>query len=67
VRKLPAIEDVAAYLDEHRDTITFRGGSPVVSDPATRAKLTALMDAAGKATQASEEGKHKLNAMAQGK
>jgi hypothetical protein len=64
---LPAIEDLAAYLDEHRDTIAFRGGSPVVSDPATRAKLTALMDAAGKAAQASEEGKRKLRAMAEGK
>jgi hypothetical protein len=64
---LPAIEDLAAYLDEHRDTIAFRGGSPVVSDPATRATLTALMDAAGKAAQASEEGKRKLRAMAEGK
>jgi Protein of unknown function (DUF3053) len=64
---LPAIENLAAYLDEHHDTITFRGGSPVVSDPATRAKLTALMDTAGKAAQASEEGKRKLRAMAEGK
>jgi len=64
---LPAIEDLAAYLDEHRDTITFRGGSPVVSDPAARAKLTAHMDRAGKAAQASEEGKRKLRAMAEGK
>jgi hypothetical protein len=64
---LPAIEDLAAYLDEHRDTITFRGGSPAVSDAATRAKLTALMDTAGKAAQASEEGKRKLRAMAEGK
>lgn len=29
--------------------------------------MTALMDAAGKATQASEEGKRKLRAMAEGK
>jgi len=64
---LPAIENLAAYLDEHRDTITFRGGSPVVTDPAIRAKLTALMEAAGKAADASEEGKRKLRAMAEGK
>lgn len=64
---LPALEDLATYLDGHRDTITFRGGSPVVTHPATRAKLTTLMEAAGKAGQASEEGKRKLRAMADGK
>jgi hypothetical protein len=64
---LPSIEDLAAYLDEHRDTITFRGGSPVVTDPAIRTKLAALMEAAGKAADASEEGKRKLRAMAEGK
>ena len=64
---LPAIEELAAYLDEHRDTITFRGGTPVVSDPATRTKLANLMEAAGKAAQVSEEGKRKLRAMAEGK
>jgi Protein of unknown function (DUF3053) len=31
---LPAIEEVAAYLDDHRDAVMFRGGSPVVGDPA---------------------------------
>ncbi|HKA78257.1 MAG TPA: DUF3053 family protein [Pseudolabrys sp.] len=64
---LPAIEELAAYLDEHRDTITFRGGTPVVTNPATRTKLATLMEAAGKAAQASEEGKRKLRAMAEGK
>ena len=64
---LPAIEELAAYLDEHRDTITFRGGTPVVSDPATRTKLANMMEAAGKAAQVSEEGKRKLRAMAEGK
>jgi hypothetical protein len=64
---LPVIEELAAYLDGHRDTITFRGGSPVVTHPATRAKLNALMEAAGKAAEASEAGKRKLRAMAEGK
>lgn len=64
---LPAIEELATYLGEHRDTITFRGGAPVVTDPATRARLTTLMEAAGKAAQVSEEGKRKLRAMAEGK
>lgn len=64
---LPAIDELAAYLDAHRDTITFRGGTPVVSDAAVRTKLATLMDAAGKAAQASEEGKRKLRAMAEGK
>ncbi len=64
---LPAIEELAAYLDEHRDTITFRAGSPVVTDPAIRTKLAALMEAAGKAADAADEGKRKLRAMAEGK
>ena len=64
---LPAIEDLATYLDEHRDTITFRGGSPVAGDPKTRTKLATLIEAAGKAAQTSEEGKRKLRAMAEGK
>jgi DUF3053 family protein len=64
---LPAIEELAAYLDAHRDTITFRGGTPVVTDAAVRTKLAALMEAAGKAAQSSEEGKRKLRAMAEGK
>lgn len=64
---LPAIEDLANFLDQHRDTITFRGGSPVVTNPATRTKLAALMEAAGKAAEASEEGKRKLREMAEGK
>jgi hypothetical protein len=64
---LPAIDELATYLDEHRDSIKFSGGSPVVTDPAMRAKLAALMEAAGKAAQASEDGKRKLRAMADGK
>ena len=64
---LPAIEELAAYLDEYRDTITFRAGSPVVMDPAIRTKLAALMEAAGKAADAADEGKRKLRTMADGK
>lgn len=64
---LPAIEQLAAYLDEHRDTIMFRAGSPVVTDPAIRTKLATLMQAAGNAADAAEDGKRKLRAMAEGK
>ena len=64
---LPVIEELANYLDAHRDTITFRGGTPVVTNAAVRAKLAALIEAAGKAAQASEDGKRKLRAMAEGK
>jgi hypothetical protein len=64
---LEPIDSLATYLDEHRDTITFRAGSPVVTDPATRTKLAALMETAGKAAQASEDGKRMLRAMAEGK
>jgi hypothetical protein len=64
---LEPIDALATYLDEHRDTITFRAGSPVVTDPATRARLAALMEAAGKAARATEDGKRMLRAMAEGK
>ena len=64
---LPAIEELAAYLDDHRDTITFRAGSPVVTDPAIRTRLAALMEAAGKAADAAEDGKVKLRAMVEGR
>ena len=40
--------------------------SPVVADAATRTNLAALMEAAGKAAQASDEGKRKLRAMGEG-
>jgi hypothetical protein len=66
-RTLPAIDGLAAYRDEHRDTITFRGGSPVVTDSAIRAKLATLVEAASKAAEALEKGKRKLRAMAEGK
>jgi hypothetical protein len=64
---LEPIDALATYLDEHRDTIVFRGGSPVVTDPPTRTRLAALMETAGKAVRASEDGKRMLRAMAEGR
>ena len=64
---LPAINELATYLDEHRDTIVFNAGTPVVKDPAVRAKLAALMDATAKSADAVETGKRKLRAMAEGR
>lgn len=64
---LPAIEELATYLDEHRDVIEFRGGTPATKDAAVRNKLNALMQAAAKAAAASEEGKRKLRAMSEGR
>jgi DUF3053 family protein len=64
---LPSIDELATYLDEHRDTITFRAGAPVVTDPAVREKLATLMQAAGTAADAADEGKRKLRAMVEGK
>jgi hypothetical protein len=64
---LPAIEELAVYLDEHRNVIEFRGGSPATKDAAVRAKLSTLMQAAAKAAEPSEEGKRKLRAMAEGR
>jgi len=63
---LPPIEELAAFLDEHRSTIQYRGGAPVTSDPATRQKLAALLLGAVKAAEASQEGKRKLREMAEG-
>ena len=64
---LAPIDNLAAYLDEHRDSITFRAGSPVVNDPEIRDRLAALMEKAAKAAEASEQGKRMLRAMAEGK
>ncbi len=64
---LPAIEELAVYLDEHRNVIEFRGGAPATKDAAVRNKLNTLMQAAAKAAEASEEGKRKLRAMAEGR
>jgi len=63
---LPAIEELAAYLDEHRAVIEFRGGAPATNDAGVRTKLAALIEAAGKAAEASAEGKRKLREMAEG-
>jgi soluble cytochrome b562 len=64
---LPAIEELGAYLDEHRNVIEFRGGAPATKGAAVRNKLNTLMQAAAKAAEASEEGKRKLRAMAEGR
>ena len=64
---LPVIDELATYLDAHRDTITFRGGAPVVTNAAVRTKLAALIEVAAKAAEASEAGKRKLRAMAEGR
>ncbi|MGH6682849.1 MAG: DUF3053 family protein [Pseudolabrys sp.] len=62
---LPATEELAAFLDEHRNTIEYRGGQPVSKDPAVGQKLAVLMQAAAKSAAASNEGKRKLRAMAE--
>ncbi len=64
---LPAIEQLAAFLDEHRNAIEYRGGTPDSRDPVIRQKLAALMQNAAKSAEASNEGKRKLRAMAEGR
>jgi len=64
---LPAVNELATYLDQHRDTIVFNAGTPVVKDPAVRTKLAALMQSTAKATEAVDKGKRKLRAMAEGR
>ena len=64
---LPAVEELAIYLDEHRDTIELQGGRAAVKDAKVRAKLAALIEAAAEAGKSSEEGKRKLRAMGEGR
>jgi DUF3053 family protein len=64
---MPAIEELAAFLDEHRNVIEFRGGAPATKDASVRTKLMALMAAAGKAAEISADGKRKLREMAEGR
>jgi hypothetical protein len=64
---LPVIEKLAAFLDEHRNAIEYRGGMPYVRDAALRPQLAVLMQEAVNASEASNEGKRKLRAMAEGK
>ena len=67
VSGLPVIEKLAAFLDEHRNAIEYRGGMPYARDAALRPQLAALMQEAIKVSEASNEGKRKLRAMAEGK
>ena len=67
VSGLPVIEKLAGFLDEHRDAIEYRGGMPVLRDAKLRPQLEALMQEAVKVSEASAEGKRKLQAMAEGK
>ena len=60
VSGLPVIEKLAAFLDEHRNAIEYRGGMPDVRDAQLRPQLEALMQEAVKVSQASVEGKRKL-------
>jgi hypothetical protein len=64
---LPMIDDLASYLDEHRDTIELHGNSTVVRNAEVRARLTTLLNAAVEVGKRSEEGKRKLRAMAEGR
>ncbi|MCK9918456.1 DUF3053 domain-containing protein [Microbacteriaceae bacterium K1510] len=64
---LPAIEELANYLDEHSDTVELHGNGITVKDAGARAKLASLIDAAAAAGKKSEEGKRKLRAMAEGR
>jgi len=64
---LPVIEKLANFLAEHRDAIEYRGGMPITRDAKLRPQLEALMQEAVKVSEASVEGKRKLQAMAEGK
>jgi hypothetical protein len=63
---LPAIEELAAFLDENRSVIAYRDNTPVSTNSEVQMKLTALLESATKSAEASEEGKRKLRAMVEG-
>lgn len=67
VSGLPVIEKVAAFLDEHRNAIEYRGGMPYTRDARLRPQIDALLQEAVKISEASAEGKRKLRLMAEGK
>jgi Protein of unknown function (DUF3053) len=64
---LPVIEKIAAFLDEHRNAIEYRGGMPYSRDASLRPQLDALMQEGAKVAEASAEAKRKLREMAEGK
>ena len=64
---LPAIGELAVYLHDHRSVIELHGNTLNANDPAVRAKLTALLQAASKAGENSAKGKVMLRALVEGK
>jgi hypothetical protein len=63
---LPAIEDLAAFLDENRSAIEFRDNTPVSANSNVQTRLTPLMQFALKSSEVSDEAKRKLRAMVEG-
>jgi hypothetical protein len=63
---LPAVEDLAAFLDENRSAIEFRDNTPVSANTSVQTRLAGLMQSAMKSSQASDEAKRKLHAMVEG-
>jgi hypothetical protein len=63
---LPAIENLATFLNEHRNVIEYRGGMPIIRDASLRPQLAELIQGAVKSAEISERGKRKLRAMAEG-
>jgi hypothetical protein len=65
-RAFPAVANLAAYLDENRTVIEYRGGTPMSNDPVVQSRLAVLMEAATRSSQMSEEGKRKMRTMVEG-
>jgi hypothetical protein len=63
---LPAVEDLAAFLDENRNAIEFRDNTPFGTNASVQSKLADLMQSAMKSSQVSDEAKHKLSIMVEG-
>jgi hypothetical protein len=63
---LQKIEELAAFLDDHRNVVEYRGGIPTSRDASLRQQLAELIQGAVKASEISELIKRKLRAMAEG-
>jgi hypothetical protein len=67
LNSLPAVEALAAFLDENRNAIEYHFSTPMSKDTLIQSRLMKLMDAARDSAKASEEGKRKLRALVEGK
>lgn len=63
---LRPIMELAAFLDAHRDEISYPNGVPASDKPLVQSRLMQLLEATDASSKASEQGKARLRAMVEG-